>query len=81
MDNLILSNPSSKVYPPTESQSNLTIISENLAKSTALLQVAMCGDFWTCEQSIQYDYLWALSDLVEQTHKLCQFSLIQLKKD
>lgn len=61
-------------------QSILTTISDNLDKSTAMLQVAMCADFWACEQNIQYDYMWALSDLIEQTQKLCQLNLIHLKE-
>ena len=51
---------------------------ESMSKISALAQVTLCPDFWTYSQKVQYDYLWALSDIIDQAHQLCDKSEIDL---
>lgn len=53
-------------------QSTLDNLSETIAKAVAMIEVALCADFWTCEQRTQYDYCWILSDLISHAKKLCE---------
>ena len=52
-------------------QSTLDNLTETIAKASALIQVTLCGDFSGLTHRIQYDYLWALSDFIDQAQQLC----------
>lgn len=47
-------------------------ISEMMTKASALIQVALGDDFLNCTRKIQYHYLWALSDFIENAQSLCE---------
>ena len=47
---------------------------EFLSKISALAQITLCPDFWTYSQKVQYDYLWVLSDIIDQAQQLCNNS-------
>ena len=53
-------------------QSALDELIESTAKASALAEVALCADFWSCEHRTQYDYLWLLSDLLVNIKTLCE---------
>lgn len=56
---------------PSVIKSTLDELSESLAKMAALAQVTLCNEFWSYDHKIQYNYMWVLSDLIDQAQQLC----------
>jgi len=79
MGTQILSQLSSLINHQVDFHETLTTY---LSKANSLLQLAMKNDtFFSSPPSILHDYLWALSDFVEQARKLNEDSLDFLLKD
>lgn len=47
-------------------QSTLNDLARTIAKVSALIQVSLCSDFSDCQAQTQHDYLWVLSDFINQ---------------
>lgn len=62
----------SLINQQVDAQENLN---EHLAKAEALAQVAITTEFLELSESIIYNHLWALSDIVSQAKNLNEQSL------
>jgi hypothetical protein len=77
MANDRLTEISKLVYQQLEYQEAL---SYSLAKAEALAYVTMCQEFLDMPNNIIQDYLWALSDIIEQAKAMNYDSLNSLYK-
>lgn len=56
------------------------VLREHLSKLTSLMHVAMEGDFLSRPQRTAYYFLWVVTELSEDSHKLNEQALTALRK-